>query len=397
MSERKALRPSIVIPGIQGSMLQNFYPIDPVTTWSTLTIAEAKFFALDFETLALTDDAQADRSALVVTRPAQLLDIAYATLAQGLQGRNQVPAYLFAYDWRYSNVRSAQELVHFVERLQAKSIPALPAWDRRFDFACHSMGGLVFRQFLQEWKRLKGSLPPVGRVAFVATPHKGSLGAAEALISGEGPMFGGRKEMRKLARTYPGVYELLPLFGNGVMKVIKGGLEIDLFQEKNWQKNTVEPDDNAGGFDIQQRHLTDAERVLRALPAPVDFGIADHDLLVIFGAKENSTLVRVEVSDDAEQNYDFDAAKKGAGMGAGDDVVPVQSAKLEGVTAAEIKVDDLSYVWHPIQRAMVNDDLHAFLPALDEVQTIIANFFNGQDGEDILPRNLRGQGRISVG
>jgi len=397
MPERKAIRPSIVIPGIQGSMLQNFYPIDPVTTWSTLTIAETKLFALDFETLALDDDAKADRNALVVTRPAQLLDVAYATLAQGLQGRNQVPAYLFAYDWRYSNVRSAQELVGFVERLQAKSIPGLPGWDKRFDFACHSMGGLVFRQFLHEWAQTKRSSVPVGRVAFVATPHRGSLGAAEALISGESPIFGGRKEMRKLARTYPGVYELLPLFGNGVMRVMRGGVEIDLFQETNWQTNTVAPDDNAGGFDVQQRHLTDAERVLRALPVPADFGIADSDLLVIFGAKENSTLVLVEVSNDVQKNYDFDRAKEGPGLGPGDDVVPVESAKLRGVSAAEIKVEDLSYIWHPIQRAMVDNDLHAFLPALDEVQTIVANFFNGENGESILPRNLRGQRRIGVG
>lgn len=396
--QRQACRPSIVIPGIQGSMLENSYPIDPVTTWSTLTVAESKLFALDFDALALADDAQSDRSPVVVTRPEQLLDIAYATLAKGLQGRNQVPAYLFAYDWRYTNVRSAQELVHFVERLQAKSITVRDGrdkWDRKFDFACHSMGGMVFRHFLREWREQKKSSPPVGRVAFIATPHLGSLGAAEALISGESPIFGGRKEMRKLARTYPGVYELLPLLNNGVMKVVKAGQELDLFQEKNWQVNTVQPDDNAGGFDVQQRHLTDAERVLRAMPKPQNFGISNQNMVVIYGAKPESTLVKVQVSNDAEQNYDFDAAKAGPGMGSGDNVVPVGSAKLTGVAAVEIKVEDLSYIWHPIQRTMVDNDLHAFLPALDEVQSIVANFFNDLNGEDILPRNLKGQGRIT--
>src|SRR6202035_4230576 len=106
-------------------------------------------------------------------------------------------------------------LVRFVDQLLLKAIH--DGWDRRFDFACHSMGGLVFRQFLRQWRDSHGgSSLPVGRVAFIATPHKGSLEAVETLISGESPMLGGQKEMRKLARTFPAVYELLPLYKNGV-------------------------------------------------------------------------------------------------------------------------------------------------------------------------------------
>jgi hypothetical protein len=391
-------RPSIVIPGIEGSMLQNFYPIDPVTTWSTFTVIEGKFVALDFDTLALSDDANSDRGAMVVSRPSQLIDIAYATLANGLQGRNAVPAYLFAYDWRYSIVRAATELLRFVEQLQWKSIPNLPAWNGHFDFACHSLGGLVFRQFLHEWTRLKPGIPlPVGRVVFIATPHKGSLDAAQTLISGESPWLGGQKEMRKLARTFPSVYELLPLYQNGVMRAEKAGVELDLFQERNWQVNTTSavPDFRNSGFDVQQVHLTAAQRVLSSLPMPTDprYGIAPSDLLVVYGAKPNSTLQKVVVQDDASQWYDFDNAVRDTG----DDVVLVGSAKLPGVTAVEIRPEDLSYIWQPIQRQMANNDLHAFLPALDEVQTIVANFFAGVVGASLLPLNLRRDiaGRIS--
>jgi hypothetical protein len=389
-------RPCIVIPGIQGSTLQNFYPIDPATIWSTLVIAEGKLFALDFDTLALSDDAKSDRSATVVSRPSQLIDIAYATLANGLQGRNKVPAYLFAYDWRYSIVHSAVALVRFIEQLQLKRLADIAAWNGHFDFACHSMGGLVFRQFLAEWTRLKPGVPlPVGRVAFIATPHKGSLGSAEALISGESPVFGGQKEMRKLARTFPAVYELLPLYQNGVMRAEKNGVELDLFQEKNWQVNTTSavPDANNSGFDVQQLHLTEAERVLRALPMPTDHGIAPNDLLVVYGSKPNSTLHVVEVQNDANQWYDFDNALKADG----DDVVLVGSARLPGVTAVEIRQDDVSYWSHPVLRGLVNSDLHAFLPALDEVQTIVASFFAGAAGAALLPLNLQrdAAGRIS--
>ncbi len=212
------MRPCIVIPGIQGSTLQNFYPIDPVTTWSTLVIAESKGVALDFDSLALADDGRSDRNSLVVSRPSALIELAYSELVSGLQGRSGVPAYLFAYDWRYSILDSAKALVRFVETLQLKSIPNLGGWTGDFDFACHSMGGLVFRAFLAEWRRINPTLPlPVGKVAFIATPHKGSLDAVSALVTGESPLFGGQKAMRKLARTFPGVYELLPLPANGVM------------------------------------------------------------------------------------------------------------------------------------------------------------------------------------
>ncbi|HXW83027.1 MAG TPA: hypothetical protein VEJ86_01345 [Candidatus Binataceae bacterium] len=386
-------RPCVVIPGIQGSTLQNFYPIDPVTTWSLPVIAESKLVALDFASLALADDGRSDRLATVLMRPSQLIDIAYATLANGLQGRNGVPSYLFAYDWRYSIADSAVELVHFVERLQLK---AQPGPNSHFDFVCHSMGGLVFRAFLNAWNRLKsGASLPVGKVAFIATPHLGALDAAETLISGESPLFGGQKEMRKLARTFPAVYELLPLYNNGVMKVEKNGVELDLFKESNWQLNTTPNPPDPHGFDVQQVHLDAAQRVLRALPKSTDaqFGIAPSDQLVVYGAKPNSTLQIVEVQNDTNQWYDFDHAVRGTG----DDVVLAGSAKLPGVTAVEIRADDIGYVTHPILRSLANSDLHAFLPAMDEVQTIVASFFAGATGTALLPLNLQrdGAGRIS--
>ncbi len=81
----------------------------------------------------------------------------------------------------------------------------------------------------------------------------------------------------------------------------------------------------------------------------------------------------------------FDNARKGEG----DDVVLVGSAKLPSVTAVQIRPEDLSYILHPIQRAYAETDLHAFLPALDEVQTIVSAFFGGATGNALLPLNLQ--------
>lgn len=377
------MRPCIIIPGIQGSALQNTYPLSPATTWSTLTIIGEKFTAPDFDSLALDDSAGADRNELVVTRPSQLLAVAYAPLASALQGRLGVPAYLFPYDWRYSIAQSAQALVQFVNRLKVKSMPTVLGWDGLFDFAVHSMGGLVLRAFLDAWQRASAAPIPVGQICFIATPHLGSVDAAVALITGETPMFGGHKELRKLARTFPAVYELLPRFLPA--PIVRAGTALDIFDVNNWQKNTVDPDVGNSGFDVEQVHLTAAKRVLTTLPLPGDapFKIAPTDQLVIFGNKPNSVLVSVEVGAAPDCWYDFDNASKGSG----DDVVPVQSAQLAGVSSIEIHVDDVSY-FHPIERGMASSDMHAFLPALDETATIVSRFFQGQRGVDLLPKGL---------
>jgi Lecithin:cholesterol acyltransferase len=377
------MRPCIIIPGIQGSALQNVYPLSPSTTWSTLTIIGEKFTAPDFDSLALDDTATADRDELVVTRPSQLLQIAYGPLASALQGRLGVPSYLFPYDWRYSIVQSAHALVQYVSRLKVKSMPTVLGWDGLFDFAVHSMGGLVLRAFLDAWQRASAAPIPIGQICFIATPHFGSVDAAVALISGESPMFGGYKELRKLARTFPAVYELLPRFLPA--PIVRAGAALDVFDVNNWQKNTVDPDVGNSGFDVEQVHLTAAKRVLTTLPLPSDppFRISPSDQLVIFGNKPNSVMVSVEVGPAPDCWYDFDNAAKGLG----DDVVPVQSAQLAGVSSVEIQVDDVSY-FHPVERGMASSDMHAFLPALDETATIVSRFFQGQRGMDLLPKGL---------
>jgi hypothetical protein len=78
-------RPAIIVPGIEGSALKNSYPISPATTWSTWVVGASYFVAPDFNSLALSDDANADRDEHVLGRPDMLIDVAYAKLCVGLQ------------------------------------------------------------------------------------------------------------------------------------------------------------------------------------------------------------------------------------------------------------------------------------------------------------------------
>lgn len=194
------------------------------------------------------------------------------------------------------------------------------------------------------------------------------------------PIFGGRKELRELARTFPSVYELLPRFPNAV---IQNRTELDIFDEHNWQTNTTSAVPDRDGFNVRQQHLTAAKNVLSNLPLPTD-KIAADNLLIVYGAKPDSTLRTVQVGSDADKWYDFDHAVRDFG----DDVVPVESARLAGVASVELRPEDISYIRHPIERTYANADMHAFLPALDEVATIVFQFLRGTRGVKLLPLGI---------
>lgn len=371
-------RPCIVIPGILGSSLEDFYPLAPETSWSAEALVKAKLIAPDFDALALDDSADADLTEEVLTRPSALLAPAYGPLVSGLRGRTGVPTYLFPYDWRYSNIANARRLVRFVRRLQKKPMDSLKPWDGTFDFVVHSMGGLILRAFFNEWPAAAGRLP-VGQAVFIATPHLGSLDAVEALISGEAVLLGGRKELRKLLRTFPSAYELLPRFASAV---VAGGAGLDIFDERNWQQNVTAAAQGPDDYGIIQNHLTAAQAMLNALPQPATV-IAPGNVVVIYGANANSTTVSVSV-DPANGNwYDFDHAQKGDG----DAVVPAVSALLPGVAAVEIQTADVSY-FHPLEHGLASLNLHAFLPALDEVATVASRFLRGTRGPGLLPMGI---------
>jgi hypothetical protein len=376
--------PCIVIPGIKGTGLQNIYALPPTTTWSTWEGAEQGLGDPHIQNLLLSASGELDLSETVVNEPLQLLRIAYQSFVQGLRGRSKLPVYLFPYDWRYSSARSAKLLVDFVRLLQQKTLTsgAGSRWDRSFDFACHSMGGLVFRQFLAAWQAaFPDTALPVNRVVFIATPHLGSLDAVEAMIRGETSLFQGRKELRKLARTCPGVYELLP---NPRLPntVLKDGTPLDIFDVHNWQA-TVTPDQNdPNDQNVEQTRLDAAKEFIVNLPDATDakYRLSGR-IFVIYGNKRGSTLRTVTVlgqQNDTKNWYDFDHA----GKGDGDEVVPIESATLPGVPAFEIHAGDVS-VFNLKSHIL---SLHALLPSLDEVASATSRFFSGSTGPDLLPR-----------
>jgi len=372
--------PTIIVPGLLGSTLENAYDLKPSPTWTESRLLEAALKGPDLFSLALDRSGTSDASLEVMTRANGLFLEAYERLASALRSRQQSPVYVFPYDWRYSTRVSGAQLAEFVARVRRKVATAFSGWNGKIDFVTHSLGGLVFRAFLA----VNQAPEQIGQVVFITVPHRGSLAAAEVMIRGKGALFGGRAEMRKLARTFPSVYELLPTYPGAA--TLPGGHSVNFFDLKDWQEN-VTPDGPDGrelnGFDVEQGRLDAAWAQITALRNPTDV-IAARDMLTIYATAPSSTLDRVSVGpgQGLQHWYDFDNAV----LGDGDGVVMPSSAIWPGVPAIRITNKEASVLTEFTARVV---SLHAFVATLDETQTIVSRFLAGRrSASELLPRNM---------
>ncbi|HLL54074.1 MAG TPA: hypothetical protein VK447_11030 [Myxococcaceae bacterium] len=372
------MRPCIVIPGILGSTLEDVYPLEARNTWGGVSTP----FTLD--NLSLTPDGDVDGLPTVLIRSREVVSEAYRGIISGLRGRSPAPVYTFPYDWRLSSRSAGRQLAEFVRGLLRRKLPGMPADGAGgFDFVCHSMGGLVFRSFLREWGT--ASPMPVNRVVFIGTPMLGSLYAVEAMVRGGILFLPSFKAIRKLARTFPGVYELLPRMPDSF---VAGQSALDIFRVENWQSNVSQPSPKRE--DVEQGRLDAAKAVLDGMANPLDpaFGLQGR-VLVIYGDKKESTLRQVPVlpsmfdgADRVKNWFDFDRGTRARG----DEVVPVDSVYLRGAQYVRIPFDVVSYI-NDLKARTLN--FHSFLTEVDEVQTVTARFLQGESGKDLLPLNLR--------
>ena len=114
----------------------------------------------------------------------------------------------FPYDWRLSNIVSA-------ERLAAVAIPALHEQrkvnpDAKLVLIGHSMGGLVSRYFLE---CLDGAKDTRMLITF-GTPYRGSLRALDFLANGFTKRIGPFKllDLSAFVSSLPSIYQLLPIY-----------------------------------------------------------------------------------------------------------------------------------------------------------------------------------------
>ncbi len=187
-------KPIILIPGIQGTKLFNVNEKDFTTVWSGVK----KFFS-NIHVLKLQKNGISDIGAETIVERADVENLAYSEIINYLKSKGY-RVFIFGYDWRKSNIESAKDLNLYIDKLRDKlNISS-------FNFLTHSMGALVLSSYfkmLSESDRDK----VVNHAIFTVPPFLGSIEASFNLVVGKSRLFNSSDDFRKIARTFPAVYE----------------------------------------------------------------------------------------------------------------------------------------------------------------------------------------------
>ena len=157
------------------------------------------------------------------------------------QSNNDRKYYMFVYDWREDNIRSAQKLDILIEQIRKDY--ASP--DLKVNIVAHSMGGMITRYYLRYGGEdvLNGNDFPVNghgfdrvnKVILLGTPNLGSVSALVEVL--QGLKVGLNRIPSHVMLTWPSTYQLLPHPIRDSMITLDGRtLERDFFDSETWQR-----------------------------------------------------------------------------------------------------------------------------------------------------------------
>ncbi|MGO9951613.1 MAG: esterase/lipase family protein [Dissulfurispiraceae bacterium] len=395
--------PTIVVPGITASYLQDEYPLPPETVWSVLIKA--------YERIALhPNDLRYEALEPARVRPGQLYEVAYSEMVAEVRHNltqkqdEPIPVYPFGYDWRMPLDFVEKSLARFIDEVIARTkllrhfAAAGYADDPKVNLIGHSMGGLIITGYLQS----SGHTAPVDKVVTLATPFQGSFEPVLQIITGTanlGTTPPSSRE-REAARLTPSLYHLLPSFANGLD--IEGAIvPPTLFNPQAWQASVS---DTIGEF-IRMHGLPtedaigDADRILDVLLsdarkhrdridsfALTDAGLSSSRWLAVVGVG-SETRVRMKIADrDGVPDFDLssqDRQNKWSDSDpiqqrlTGDGTVPYEGAIpkfLNEQNLVLVTPDDYGY-WEVQDRVLTSvAGFHGILPNMDMLHRLIVRF-----------------------
>ena len=181
----------------------------------------------------------------------------------------------------------------------------------------------------------------VARIVCIAPPFRGSADIPKVLIAGERDgWFGDEEGYRKLARSFPSVYQLVPSF-DGVFVDFDTSETLDPFDLDNWQRNVAEP---TSGF--RADFLRNAEKFVRGdlaqfggdSPAPMlgeqDFAKRYGNASLVLVGTGHDTTYQIPVVRSNQRNPDWFEFSEAKRDGHGNGRVHLKSAAIRGVTLA---------------------------------------------------------------
>ena len=361
------MNPVILIPGIQGTKLANVNNKDFKVIWSGIR----KFFDNLYD-LLLDQKGETDIAKEVVIERQDVEDLAYSEIINFLKNRGY-PVYIFGYDWRKSNLLSGKKLHEFVKMVKKKhGVP-------RVNFLTHSMGCLVFSGYFKQLTQYQIDTT-INKVIFTVPPFLGSVEAMHNLVIGKSRLFNSSDDFRKLARTFPAVFELCPLYTDAVH--FQSGLTFDLYNYHHWQRKPNKPDypEIKEQFEVR---LASLKQVRDQDDFIVDFSQLDEALrqkLLILAGDGEPTQRRIAVNDSSIDPVNMFRFR---------DYPPYQDERGDGTVHLDsacmwkdrINTITVKSRWleKRLDGRMIMADWHSFFLNNGRVQNIIKRFFAATD------------------
>lgn len=372
MSKRK---PIILIPGIQGTKLFDTNQKDFKTVWSGVK----KFFS-DIHQLALKDNGVSDKYLDAVIERADVEDLAYSELINYLKAEGY-RVYIFGYDWRRSNTESAIALSAFVERIKRRF-----GNTNSFNFITHSMGGLVFSAYLKMLTPEQRT-DVVEHAVMTVPPFLGSMESALSLTMGSSMLFNSSDDFRKVGRTFPAIYELLPVYPEAyTFDSVAAQQNYNPYDFNTYWQQVANADrpDTVDKHALISRRLNDLGEVRSDDNLIYDFSKAPADLrkkCVVISGSGSETRQQSHIKENHKHYKFFFEFEQKPKSKDGDGTVPSLSANCFKDSVTTIQVEKSGFeAW--MDSRFLGADHHAFFLNNGRVQNVITRFLKGSTSRD---------------
>lgn len=372
--------PIVLIHGIKGSNLAQTYDDSFDVIWSAL---QSGFESI--EDLKLDDAGHTDRDPRGVIQTLKIEKLAYGeVLARMRRDFPDRSVYIFRYDWRLDIRRNAERLSEFLDLVQHKN------GNSSVSVVTHSMGGLILAACVKLDPARQAAR--LDRAVVTVPPFRGSIEAIRSLIVGDGARLGFNSSdaFRKIARTFPSVYQLVSHYQGFWEHPLGAGA--DVWNLDHWQHRVrfgTRPKDPYEARDtLMQAHLTRAQKLfsddimdLDSLPR------TERDKFLILygtGARTRTKLPVTPRNSEGDVVYFFDFDGDPCWSEEGDGTVPVQSAqRFTKVKSFEIDLKGVRSWWRPAEwddaAKAAFAGYHAMFLGLDKIQGLVCDWLAGRN------------------